>query len=87
MDAEFLQPDELPDLMIETLGEAVIDSPLVSGGRHFVGDDERIMIYSHSEFLKNFQDSIQTPPTFERAGPRRRIFFDPKRDECHGGFG
>ena len=82
MDAEYLQPNELSDLTIETLGDAGIDSPLVSGDRQFVDDDERILVYSHSECLKNVQDSMQTPPAFERAGPRRRIYFDPKQLNC-----
>ena len=82
MDAEYLQPNELSDLTIETLGEAGIDSPLLSGDRQFVDDDERILVYSHSQCLKNVQDSMQTPPAFERAGPRRRIYFDPKKLSC-----
>lgn len=82
MDAEFLKPNELSDLTIETLGEAAIDSPLLAGGRHFVDDDEKILVYSHSENLKSFQDSAHNPPMFERAGPRRKIFFDPKKLNC-----
>ena len=82
MDAEFLKPNELPDLMIETLGDAVIESPLWAGRRHFVDDDEKILIYSHAEDFGNFQDSVQNPPMFERAGPRRKIFFDTRNLNC-----
>lgn len=82
MDAEYLQPGELPDLAIETLGEATIDSPLLSGGRHFIDDDEKILVYSHSEYHNKIQASAQKPPMLERAGPRRKIYFDPKQLNC-----
>ncbi|MEJ2700910.1 MAG: ATP-dependent 6-phosphofructokinase [Sedimentisphaerales bacterium] len=82
MDAECLKPNELPDLSIETLGTAQYDSPLLRGGRHFVEDDEKILVYCHSESLKALRSSGQTPPMFERAGPRRKLFFDPKKLNC-----
>jgi len=82
MDADCLKPDELPDLTIETLGEAAIDSPLLPRGGHFVDDDEKILVYSHSESLKAFQDSPGAAPMFERAGPRRKIFFNPEKLNC-----
>jgi len=82
MDAEYLQPNELPDLAIETLGKAAIDSPLLPGGRHFIDNDEKILVYSHSEYLKMIQETAEKPPMFERAGPRRKIYFDPKKLNC-----
>jgi 6-phosphofructokinase 1 len=82
MDAECLKPNELPDLTIETLGTAQIESPLLPGGRHFVEDDEKILVYCHSENVRTFQRSAIEPPMFERAGPRRKIFFDAKKLNC-----
>jgi len=82
MDAYCLRPDELPDLTIETLGQPMIDSPLVQRGCHYTDDDEKILVYSHSENLKAFQDSPEELPMFERAGPRRKIFFDPEKLSC-----
>lgn len=82
MDAEYIQPNELPDLTIETLGEPTVDSPLLSGGRHFVDDAEKILVYSHSEYHNMVQTSEPIPPMFERAGPRRKIYFDPKKLNC-----
>ena len=82
MDAGPLKPNELPDLTIETLGKADIESPLVQSGRHFVNDDEKILVYSHSDSRTTHQDSRHTPPMFERAGPRRKVFFDPKKLNC-----
>jgi 6-phosphofructokinase 1 len=82
MDASCLRPDELPDLTIERIGQPAIDSPLIQSKRHFVDDDERILVYSHSHDIRSFQNSIKEPPTFERAGPRRKIFFDPAGLNC-----
>ncbi|MBN2315324.1 MAG: ATP-dependent 6-phosphofructokinase [Sedimentisphaerales bacterium] len=82
MDAEFLQPSELPNLAIETLGEATRDSPLLSGGRRFIDDDEKILVYSHSEYHNVIQTSAENPPMLERAGPRRKIYFDPTQLNC-----
>jgi 6-phosphofructokinase 1 len=82
MDASCIRPDELPDLNIERIGPATIDSPLIRSRRHFVDDDEKILVYSHSHDLKGYQDSRKEPPVFERAGPRRKIFFDPAELNC-----
>jgi len=82
MDASCLRPDELPDLTIERIGRPTIDSPLIQSRCHFVDDDERILVYSHSHDLRGSQDSGKEPPTFERAGPRRKIFFDPTGLNC-----
>ncbi len=82
MDAYSLRPDELPDLSIEKLGTSKIDSPLIAGGRHFTDDDEKVLLYSHSENLKASKDSGKELPMFERAGPRRKIFFEPEQLNC-----
>ena len=82
MDAHSLTPDDLADLRIDTLGPCKIDSPLLSLSSHFVGDDERIAVYSHSADLETCEASGAAQPMFERAGPRRKIFFDPGRLSC-----
>ncbi len=82
MDASCLRPDELPDLAIERIGRPTIDSPLIQSNRHFVDDDERILVYSHSHDLKGSQNLGKEIPVFERAGPRRKIFFDPAGLSC-----
>jgi len=82
MDAFNLRPDELPDLAIDTLGVPKIDSPLKEGGNGFVDDSEKVILYTHSEDLKTSNDGGKEPPTFERAGPRRNIFFEPEKLTC-----
>ena len=82
MDAHCFKPEELSDLTIEKLGSSTIESPLCQNKRQFVEDDEKVLIYSHSENLKAYEDSIKKLPVFERAGPRRKIFFEPKNLNC-----
>ncbi|MHC4685267.1 MAG: 6-phosphofructokinase, partial [Planctomycetota bacterium] len=82
MDAYCLNPGELPDLTIEKLGPPTLDSPLIQGKRHFSDDYEKILLYSHSENLKGYENSDKELPMFERAGARRKIFFDPKKLNC-----
>jgi len=82
MDASCLRPDELPDLTIERIGSPTVDSPLIQSKRHFVDDDERILFYTHSHDLRDCQYPGKELPTFERAGPRRKIFFDSAKLNC-----
>jgi 6-phosphofructokinase 1 len=82
MDAYCLRPEELPDLSIEKLGPATIDSPLLRSNSHFVDDAEKILMCSHSEELKVYRDFGKEIPVLETAGPRRQIFFDPKKLIC-----
>ena len=82
MDASCLRPDELPDLTIERIGLPTVDSPLIQSKRHFVDDDEKILVYSHSQDVKDSQDSGKELSIFEKAGPRRKIFFEPDGLNC-----
>jgi 6-phosphofructokinase 1 len=82
MDALCLRPDELPDLTIERIGSPTVDSPLIQSMRHFVDDDERILVYTHSYVLRDCQYPGKELPTFERAGPRRKVFFDSAKLNC-----
>jgi 6-phosphofructokinase 1 len=60
----------------------MVDSPLIRSKRHFVDDDERILVHSHSRDLRDSQDSGKELPMFEKAGPRRKIFFEPAGLNC-----
>jgi 6-phosphofructokinase 1 len=82
MDAYCLKPDELPDLIIERLGPATVDHPLRRGQCHFVDDSEKVLVYTNSECLQACEQAGKEPPTFERAGPRSKIFFAPEDLNC-----
>ena len=60
---------------VDRLGPCKIDSPIRS--RDFIGDDERILITENLPFLKELTARMGQEPSFERAGPRRKIFHDP----------
>jgi len=82
MDACCIRPQDMPDLNIEKLGPAAIDSPLLQRGSRFIDDSEKILLYSHTEDLKDHENSGKKPPMLEVAGPRRKIFFDPRNLNC-----
>jgi len=82
MDAYCLKPEELPDLTIERLGPAAIPCPVTRSKSRFVADDEKILLYSNSANLKAWQNVVEESPAFERAGPRRKIFFDVAELRC-----
>lgn len=69
------------DFMVKTLGRANYDSPLLvyeNMGFKFYTDDERVLLDPTLQgYLKN-KDSEGLPFSFERAGPRRRLFFCPE---------
>ncbi len=76
------------DLLIRTLGTGTIWSPLHrladagEGGENFVHDEERIL---HDDRISGVQDLLarnEPLPSFEMAGPRRKIFFDPEKTAC-----
>jgi len=73
---------EAGSLDIERLGACSIDSPLVEAGSDFVDDEERIAVFSHSANIKAVETGGGAQPMFERAGPRRKIFFDPVGLNC-----
>jgi len=78
--------DEI-ETKIPTLGEAKIPSPIQWGERGtysqcFVSDSDRILI---DVTLDNINKKIKEGkplPTFEAAGPRNKIYFDPSKVRC-----
>ena len=64
------------DNTITSLGNATIPSPL--GRVLFVNDDDHQL---YETDLHTVQETIkrgEVPPSFERAGPRKKIFYDPQ---------
>jgi 6-phosphofructokinase 1 len=82
MDTYCLRPDELPDLAIEKLGPAKIDSPLQRRKDCFIEDDRKIFLYTHSMNFQTYKDSPEKIPMFEQAGPRQKIYFQPEKLNC-----
>ena len=70
-------PAILPDLSIDRLGPCDHPSPVRS--RRFVADSERILYSTSLDEVRLAFERGLVPSSFEAAGPRERIFFDPAR--------
>jgi 6-phosphofructokinase 1 len=65
------------NLEIQKLGECRVPSPMP--GVEFVNEDDRVLYHSTPKDIKNFIREERDPPSFETAGPRKRIYFDPSK--------
>jgi 6-phosphofructokinase 1 len=75
----------MPGLEIASLGQPTLVSPLQrdttpgNGLADFVPDDERILVDPRLSSVLAFNDAGVVPPSFEVAGPRERLWFEPSR--------
>jgi len=72
---------------ISTLGEAKINTPVqkrTDGTEDisFVSDESRVIIEVDADRVNQIVKKSQPLPSFELAGPRRNIFFDPSKLKC-----
>jgi len=71
---------------IITLGKASIASPLIKAdptfNQPFIEDTNRVLVYIHPAEIEHFLDQNLPLPTFEMAGPRSKIYFDPSKLRC-----
>ena len=72
---------------IPTLGDAKIPTPTkkrANGieGISFVSDENRVVIEVDETRISELIKNSQALPSFELAGPRRHIFFDPSKLKC-----
>ena len=68
------------NLEISKLGEGRIPSPLK--GVYFVKDGERVLFHSDLSETKGYFESGKLAPSFEKAGPKEKIYFDPSKLKC-----
>jgi len=72
-------PDEEVGTTIQTINEPRVLSPLRQNVRHFVSDQDRVLYrVSHASLQKRIREGKQ-PLSFELAGPRENIYFDPTK--------
>jgi 6-phosphofructokinase 1 len=64
---------------VARLGEARLRTPLATS---YVDDRERLLFPSTLSDVQRCAEAGETPPSFEIAGPRERIFFDPRELRC-----
>ncbi|MBW1697798.1 MAG: ATP-dependent 6-phosphofructokinase [Deltaproteobacteria bacterium] len=68
------------DFKVQRLGECRIASPI--SNIRFVSDDEHVLYHSNLEEIEDLVKSGKSPPVFEKAGPREKIYFDPSKLKC-----
>jgi 6-phosphofructokinase 1 len=73
------------DFLITSLGHANVISPLKQSQRadspiyKFVKDDERILYDVSMDHFYKCRETGETPVSFEKAGPKENIFFEPAK--------
>ena len=73
---EIPSPEEL---VVKKLGEPRFNSPFILKERGaFVDEDDRILISAKNKVNQEMLEKYGHLLGFEKAGPRRKIFFDPK---------
>ncbi len=69
------------DFFVKSLGTPRFDSPLLvyeDMGFRFHSDEERILLDPTLENFIKYRENSLVPPSFERAGPRKSIYFNPQ---------
>ena len=69
-----------PDFDIDELGECKIASPLRT--KHFMDTSKRLLFRTDIDELRAQVRASIDPPSFELAGPRERIYFNPGTLRC-----
>ncbi|MBN1830776.1 MAG: ATP-dependent 6-phosphofructokinase [Deltaproteobacteria bacterium] len=68
------------NMNVSTLGECRIPSPMET--KQFVHDEDRVIYQHRIEKIRAYMSSGEEPPSFEMAGPRESIYFDPSKLKC-----
>jgi len=68
------------DFNIVKLGECRIKSSM--SGVQFVDDDDRVLYHSDPKKILPLLTEGNSPPVFETAGPREKVYFDPSKLKC-----
>ena len=72
---------------VQSLGNGKIVSPIQTPStesyqQNFVSESSRVLIDIEMNTLNEMIKKGETPPSFELAGPRSRIYFDPSKLKC-----
>ena len=74
-----MKPTEL-NFSISQLGECRIPSPMING-RH-VADGDHVLYHNNLQAIEEYLQAGKRPPSFEKAGSRERVYFDPSKLKC-----
>ncbi|MEW5945475.1 MAG: 6-phosphofructokinase, partial [bacterium] len=72
--------DERNDFTVPTLGKATIPNPAKAAFYH--DDDDRILYDIRAAGCRATFEKGEAPPSFEPAGPREKIYFDPSKSRA-----
>ncbi|MGL5722305.1 MAG: ATP-dependent 6-phosphofructokinase [Brevinema sp.] len=73
-------PLDFGKFAIKSLGDGIYTSPLLNLGQWgFVTDEERVLYHVNCGVDGSLPDPAES---FERAGPRKRMYFDPKKSHA-----
>ncbi len=76
--------DSDPRFEVQRLGEAQIPSPLDLSTEHgdmiadYAEDNERVLLHTSLRSWREYTKKGVEPPSMEIAGPRQKVYFDPK---------
>lgn len=73
---------EAPDTGVQTLGRCTVPSPLAGTGQPFVDEQDRVLLAGSLAGLKPYLRRGELPPSFELAGAREHVFFEPDGLTC-----
>ena len=65
------------DLKIDQLGKCKVTNPMKQS--LFISDEDKILFTSQLKKLKPFIEVCGEIPSFEMAGPRKKIYFDSSK--------
>jgi len=71
------------DFEVKVLGKGIIKTPLKTSFNPdglsfgFIEKEDRVLLDASLEHFKLFKEKGETPVSFEKAGPRKQLYFDP----------
>ena len=72
--------DKISDFGVQRLGECQVRTPMKA--IKYIGDQDHVLYHSTLPAIQAYLDKGESPPVFEMAGPREKIFFDPAKLKC-----
>jgi 6-phosphofructokinase 1 len=72
----------LKEFSIPVLGKPLYETPLLRQGDIFVDDTSRVAYPRHTTDIQYWLSNNEPLPSFESAGPRKSIYFDPPTTNC-----
>ena len=68
------------DFAVQQLGACTYQSPM--NGEYFTDNQEHILFHRDLATIESYLNKDLTPPGFEAAGPREKVFFDSSDLSC-----